>query len=173
MYYCPRGSIKMIGNKQCMFLGGAYSIDKDWRVPNVSWWHQELIRGTDVNRAIRNSNPATDLGGGVDWGQRIDVMLTHDAPPSEYLEADLAKFGYKVGPESHYNRQMLKQAVDEVRPKVLYHGHYHTRYSAPYTTKDGWQVQVEGIGANVTVKMGGQYLDPTARANHNYVIEEW
>lgn len=162
MFYLPRGSVFTVGDKRCMALGGAFSIDRAHRKFAVSWWEQEMIRPKDVDRAINNGAHGHPNGS-------IDVMFTHDSPPSEWLEANLAANGYKVGPESHQNRQMLAKAVQSVNPTDLYHGHYHWRYDAPYHHPDGWTTNIHGVAANV---MGG-WMDPTAKAGFNYLIEEW
>lgn len=162
MYYLPRGSVFTVGEKRCMALGGAFSIDRAYRKFAVSWWEQEMLRVSDIDRAIKNGSFGHPDGS-------IDVMFTHDAPPSDWLMEQLATNGYKVGPESHQNRIMLSHAVNSVSPKHLYHGHYHWRYDAPYTTDDGFTVRVHGVAANV---MGG-WMDPTAKAGFNFLIKEW
>lgn len=163
MFYCPRGSVAMIGNKKCMFVGGAYSIDKHYRTPDVSWWHQEMITHDDVDFALKNLH---DVGGA------IDVMFTHDSPNHRWLVNELAANGYKVDHNSYSNRMNLTAIVERVHPKVLYHGHYHWRYSEQLVSVlDGWIVDIEGVGANISSNTWG--MDPTARRNHNFIIEEW
>jgi hypothetical protein len=39
--YLKRGNIYRIENKNFLVLGGALSIDKDFRQPNKSWWENE------------------------------------------------------------------------------------------------------------------------------------
>lgn len=162
MYYCPRGSIVDIGDKVCMFMGGAYSIDKNMRHAGTEWWPQEMIRESDLERAFMN---VTD--------ESIDVVFSHDTPPTEFIEEELYRSGYKSDRNSAHNRQMLGALVNVVRPRDLYHGHYHWRYDTEYIGPDGWLTRVHGIGANVSVRSTGQWLDPTARPGHNYIIQEW
>ena len=160
MFYVPRGAVFAVGGTNVLGLGGAYSIDKYRRSPGVSWWEQEMIRPSDMLRAVAN---ATRVG-------QVDVMITHDAPMSDELGEMLNGAGYKVDYDSAANRAALTRVVDEVRPQRLYHGHYHHRYQTVYTTPEGWDVDVEGIGANVNPR---GYIDHTAIQNHNYIIEEW
>ena len=161
MMYCPRGSTAQIGSKLCMFLGGAYSIDKYHRTPHVSWWPQEMITDEEVERACSFLNEQ----------DYVDVMFCHDTPPTEWIEQQLASIGYKSDPNSHHNRVQVGRVVNAVLPAHLYHGHFHWRYDTLYTTPDGWVTQVHGIGANVSEV--GWKLDPTAHFGHNFVIENW
>lgn len=160
MFYCHRGSITEIGGKTCMFMGGAYSIDKSRRHPNISWWPQEMIRQSDVHRALELAE-----------GRKIDVMFTHDAPRSEFLDKWLHSEGYKVDPWSNENRAALTYVVDSVRPQDLYHGHYHHRYDSQHVSADGWRTNVHGIGANIDEVT--YYLSHQARPGRNFIIEEW
>lgn len=161
MFYCPRGSVRVIGDKQCMFMGGAFSIDKEYRKAHVSWWPQEMIRQIDVQRAFEVA----------DTHDPIDVVFSHDCPPSEYVDTWLKSEGYKVDHNSNSNRAALGYVVDHVRPQHLYHGHYHLRYDAPYTSADGWVTQCHGVGANIQPVTF--HRDPTAIYGQNYIIEEW
>lgn len=160
MYYLPRGSTFTIGERRCMALGGAFSIDRHYRKEFVSWWPQELIRDADVRHAIDN-------------GKDIDVMFCHDTPPTEWVEEQLTLKGYKSDATSAYNRLMVGHVVENVHPKELYHGHYHWRYDTLYECMDGWITTVHGVGANVSQHPGGAWLDPTAIYGHNFLIEEW
>jgi Icc-related predicted phosphoesterase len=159
MFYMPRGSVQQFGARTALALGGAFSIDKHARTPHKSWWHQELIRRSDEERAIGNAYK----------NEPIDVMLCHDAPPSEWLETQLDSNGYKVGPESKANRRTLARVVDEVRPQSLYHGHYHYRYDASYYSRQGWEVRIHGVGANVE----GNWIDHTAKPGINFIVKDW
>ncbi len=158
MYYLPRGAVFEVGDRTVLALGGAYSIDKDYRRAGVTYWPQELITDADVDRTIRNGNDT-----------KIDVMVTHDMPCVVNIEAEMQSLGYKIDTISKGNRLRLSHVVDKVRPASLYHGHMHHRHDSAYVTPDGWHVNVHGIGANV--KHG--YINHNAVYNENYVIVNW
>jgi predicted phosphodiesterase len=158
LFYCPRGSVEQIGTKTCMFVGGAYSIDKQYRHENISWWPQEKIRLSDVLSAKKNAD-----------GRTIDVMFSHDRPGSEELLNMLHSHGYKVDPDSASNREHLEEVVEYVRPQNLYHGHYHYRYDTQYSTNQGWVVNVHGVGANIE----GRWHVTEARLDKNCILVEW
>ncbi len=155
LWYCPRGSTTVIGESLCLFMGGAYSIDKAYRQPHVSWWSQELITEADIRRA-------------EEFG-KVDVVFSHDMPIVSEFEQELNKHGYKVGPESLNNRLAMNAVVAATRPQDLYHGHYHTRHTGEHTTPSGWVVDVHGVGANVNDR---GYLDHACYPEHNVLIRE-
>lgn len=130
--YLPRGHAWEWGGKKFMSLGGALSVDKGRRTPFLSWWPSETISMSDAARAILNGKCG------------VDVLFTHDAPEGvALLERFLEETPYfgqtlKMDAESLANRGMLRSVVDEVRPKLLVHGHYHLRY----------QDNLEGRGPN-------------------------
>ncbi len=133
MYYCPRGSLATIGNSKVMFIGGAYSVDKSRRTAHVSWFPRETISARDVYQALSYTGP-------------LDVMFTHDSPDNPGLDAYLEEHSYKLDYHSGENRRNLSRLVDELRPKLLCHGHYHYRYSSIYQSPQAYKTIIEGIG---------------------------
>ena len=162
-FYVPRGVVFQLGDTTCMGMGGAVSVDKAMRRPHVSWWPFEEITQMDIHVAAK----------AIDEGADVDVMFTHDGPASDSLESRLSGAGYKVDHHSYANRMNLTRVVDFVRPQRLYHGHYHERYQATYTTPDGWDVQVEGVGANLVRRFSGQVVDHNVRIGDNVLVEDF
>lgn len=137
--YSPRGHRWTWNNIRFMSLGGAYSIDKDYRVRSdearlrsaqikqdrgskltarernilrtgqESWWAQEEISQEELDYALRP--------GGV------DVLLTHDKP-----RAASPGWDRKDKEECWENQEAIQEVVDEKNPKVLLHGHLHYSY---------------------------------------------
>lgn len=120
LHYIPRGHRWEWWGLKFLGLGGAASVDRQWRTEYTSWWSTEYIREKDINKAVD--------------GGTVDVMVTHDHPvnvpiPSESHRHETNGFGW---PEfdlkmSRDNRQALQAVVDEVKPKLYLHGHYHSR----------------------------------------------
>lgn len=132
MFYCPRGSTTRIGDANVMFLGGAYSIDKSDRKPHISYFEAETIGAGDMYNAFQHKDP-------------VDVMFTHDTVSTKVLYDFLT---HKIDYQSEMNRVNLGRVVDEIKPKMLIHGHYHRRYSTVYTSTEGYRTLIEGLGAN-------------------------
>lgn len=107
--YLPRGYRFDLDGLTFLCLGGAASIDRDYRVDGESWWREELIDDIDVHVACR-------LG-------HADVMLTHDCP------IDVSLVDLRDDAATITNRTRLQQVVDAVSPRYLFHGHYHMRHT--------------------------------------------
>lgn len=108
LWYIQRGSNIKIGNINCLFIGGAHSIDKVHRVKGVSWFPQENLRDVDVAKALSH--------------KRVDVVFSHDCPDSINIVHD-------VHPESIWNRHRLQSIADKYKMiKWWYFGHYHQPY---------------------------------------------
>jgi len=130
-WYIPRGMQWEWDGLQFAGMGGAWSIDKDQRVPGESWWPTETIRDKDI-----------------DWmlDTKADVLFSHDTVSYVKVPNILAIR------ESELNREKIDVVVRNIRPELIIHGHYHVRYSAvgsfPYDRNgelDWHEFQVEGL----------------------------
>lgn len=132
LHYLPRGTVWKIGHVTCLALGGAFSIDRDWRIgeelysgkPETLWWSTEMIRFEEATQAVKN---AKEKG-------PVDIMFTHDCPTGTDIEGIHSKDKW-IYPETWQNRDLLREVFDEVQPKLLIHGHYHTRYTSKLPLK--------------------------------------
>ena len=119
VHYITRGTIWEWEGLSFLGLGGAVSVDKSWRKEGISWFPQEVINDQDVMRATRIP--------------RVDVMITHDCPDGVDIPG-ISDNPYGFPQEdldaSEEHRKILGSVVDSVKPSLLYHGHFHTRYSA-------------------------------------------
>jgi len=68
--YLKRGRVYTIENIKFLVLGGALSIDKQFRKPDKSWWKQEYWNETEKN----------DLFHMLKTNNRFDYVLTHTGP---------------------------------------------------------------------------------------------
>jgi len=146
--YLPRGYAWEWGGVRFMALGGAYSIDRLRRTKFIDHWPQEEITWAQAERAI-TAGP-------------VDVMFTHDAPhglghldamlaegDSSWAAAFGAKWYYQLKPGSQKHRELVRAVVDEVRPRVLIHGHYHYRHEDTLEG-DGYTTKVTGLDCDGT-----------------------
>lgn len=115
--HLPRGHRWTWGDHTWLALGGAVSMDQQWRVPGIDWWPGEALTPSDIDAAV---------GGGP-----TDVMVCHDAPAGPAIPdpreieppADLVE-------QANQHRAAIRSVVDATRPGALWHGHFHVRYSA-------------------------------------------
>lgn len=145
LWHAPRAHRWLFDGVQFMSMGGAYSIDKEFRKVGVSWWWEELTTDEEIDAGI---------AGGL-----VDILLTHDCPAGvqgaidEYGGLDRQKDRW---PDSLANRVRIKRLVEQVRPFALVHGHYHHRntenFRFPFGDEDGnvvyWNTLIEGLACD-------------------------
>ena len=134
--YLPRGYRWEWRGSSFVALGGADSIDKTWRTPGVDWWPEEAITYQDVE--------IVSSGGYADYMICHDVPYGVDVPAIKGNPMGWPSFAVKAS-ENH--RQILRAAVDEVKPQTLIHGHMHCRYDDILVGED-YKTKVIGLDMN-------------------------
>lgn len=167
--YVPRGHRWTWSVVRFAAFGGAYSVDKAWRlqlegerqlrddmkeearrsfgsrprrIPNHSgtlWFPEEEMTDADMDRSLEDATP-------------VDVMLTHDKP-----HASNPMWNRKDFPECLPNQRRLQRAVRTLQPGLLVHGHLHYRYRDTIRTGDDAYCRVEGLGGDPTADEHGGY----------------
>lgn len=124
----PRGYRGLLGHtvsRSWVSLGGANSIDFKGRTEGISWWREESITIADVYNTIQ--------------GGLADYMFSHDAPAGIDIEysTKTKNSGWHTDELRYSNagREMLKHAVDVVRPNIIFHGHHHVYQDSISTIK--------------------------------------
>lgn len=134
VHLIPDGFVATIGTKTVAFLGGAVSIDRDWREENVSWWKDER-----VNPHIVNAWAMEDV--------KADVLICHEAPlrpkglGSIMIPPDVER-------DCDEDRNFIRTAAEILEPEFIFHGHYHLRTSTTLFISDGKKSSVEGMNCN-------------------------
>lgn len=129
-------------------VGGAASIDRQGRIPLKSWWPQEGISQSAVDR-VRNLK------------MKADVLITHEAsndpvPPVQQILGNpfiQMRWPYEDIVESEVQRQRVSQVLDVVQPKLHVHGHWHLPY-----TRVGKDLTTASIGANYASYAENSYV---------------
>jgi hypothetical protein len=129
--YMPNGYREEIDGHTWLMMGGAVSIDKEYRKIGKSYWPQEIISDEDAQRGLT--------------GGHADVMLTHDCPSDVIHDWMMIPNGnYKILNESQINRIKLQGIVDGVEPQWVIHGHLHYPYHKIVNTHYG-NIHVVGL----------------------------
>jgi hypothetical protein len=112
-------------------VGGATSIDRDLRVPGVSWWPEERLTEREVCEA---------LGYGP-----VDILFTHDAPTCIPM---------RLVPDvlSMVNRTAMSQVGRALRPALWFHGHYHQSVTYCFEHRTG-VTTVRGLGRDYATEV--------------------
>lgn len=141
--YAPRGHRWNWFGVRFLALGGAYSIDRNWRVIGESFFWEEVLDDDDVK------NAGTD---------EVDIMLTHDIPAGIDMQTLMTIRGreFSIINESYRNTMRVREVVDKVNPLLLFHGHYHINYSQKL---DNDLTTVVGLSCDGSGKDSYQVID--------------
>jgi len=99
--------VKEFDGKTVFYLRGAYSTDRDMRIPGISWWEYEELNYEQLCNAIKLYDES-----------RPDIVITHDCPTI----ARTKMFGYR-----HSGRTVpaLQNMFEIHQPPVWAFGHHH------------------------------------------------
>ena len=145
--YARRGLTWIWDDVEFIALGGAYSVDKQWRLdqeaktgkPESLWFPEEEMTDEEMNEILEELD-----------GRSVDVMLAHDKPRSSNPDWNRKDFL-----ECLPNQDRLQAAVQALRPVLYLHGHLHFRYTGqavyPIEKMSGGymgECRVEGLDCN-------------------------
>lgn len=127
--YCPFGTVLEIEGMNILCCGGAESIDKDYRIPGVSWWHEEVITQSDMDNL-----PECD----------IDIVVSHTVPRHfiSLPSLDLANT-VKLNDPSTMALQLIYHKYE---PKRWYFGHFHRYMHTEYKGCEITGLSCESLG---------------------------
>lgn len=147
-------------------LGGAHSVDQQWRTPHTDWWEQEWVSDAELD-AFRA-------------GGELDVVFMHDSPagaPNEITDDEKSQRDayHRFGPFAMYraaeHRERLGAAVDVTDPSMIFHGHYHRRMESTYSRDGGRTCRVIGLDQGGSVYKNTYLFDTVVElplAGRNY-----
>lgn len=162
--YLARGQRLRWRGVELLALGGAHSIDRDWRLqaephPRSYWWPQETLTHRDVQRACE--------------GGRCDILLSHDAPAGVTIFADSHSDSHVYARETESNRAAVAAVVDATRPVLVLHAHWHVRYSGQYRNQSlRLDLPVEGLDRDGSYERNWLLLDLDAFRDANGIGAE-
>ncbi len=124
LYRLLRGEIYQLpatnGTASCFVMGGAYSVDKMWRVEGCDWWPEEIPSRAELAHGRKTLERA---------GWKVDYVLTHDCAP---FMLHTLTFDSPFGHIDHRDR--LTDFLGEVDGRTSfthwYCGHYHVNRHA-------------------------------------------
>lgn len=115
--FAKDGEVFQLGGKSVCVCGGAYSVDKDYRLARgYNWWKDEQPSKEIKNRVEQQLETHH-------W--KIDVMLTHTCPEKyEPVEVFLSCIDQSTVDKT--TEEWLDYLEDRLNYFVWYAGHYHT-----------------------------------------------
>jgi len=94
--------------KDLFFLSGAWSIDKNQRIPGVSWWDDEELSHTQLEDAVEK------------WkNSKAEILLSHEGPHSVVSTVWPWISGYDK------TRCALDEMIKIRKPSQVIFGHHH------------------------------------------------
>lgn len=110
IFWLKRGNIYKIKGKSFLAIGGAFSVDKNYRIQNISWWSDEEINNAEITNTFENL---------VKYGNKVDYVLTHTCP--KFLIDKMFGLDFKNDANSNFFNT-LYTLIDF---KHWYFGHFH------------------------------------------------
>lgn len=162
IWFAPNGLVWSLNSGKTNFiaLGGAYSVDKQWRLGQEKrdaqkmlrmnaelgysyieyvtretlWFPEEEMTDSEMDKILGNVT------------ERIDIILSHDVPFGANVPISLLPIA-----ECEPNQRRLQKAVKTLKPKLLIHGHLHVNYvDGMRIGDDGAFTEIHGLGADVS-----------------------
>jgi hypothetical protein len=128
--YLKRGKIYTIDDFKFLVLGGALSVDKDFRKPNISWWEREYWSEQEKENVFQLLEKANVF----------DCVLSHTGP--QHINKIL--FEYLLSSYSNKFEDDVALLNDEIHQKIQFDewwcGHWHVnKYKNKKKTNHGYQ----------------------------------
>ena len=115
LIFAKNGELYDIDNKKVLVIGGAYSVDKNYRIIyGYPWFKDEQLNKEEMANILNKYK-----------GQYIDIVLSHTCP----LKYEPTEVFMKGIDQSHIDKSM-ERFLDKVEQSINYDkwycGHYHT-----------------------------------------------
>lgn len=112
--FAPRGHRWEVAGRRFGALGGAVSVDQQWRTPGKDWWPEEATTKADVEA----------LG-----QEKLDVLLSHEVPAfvSGLVSGMVDPLPEHISWDAWQNRLRIADAAVNTQPALIFSGHWHQR----------------------------------------------
>ncbi|WP_411677817.1 metallophosphoesterase family protein [Caproicibacter sp.] len=117
LIFAKDGEIYDIDGQRCIVIGGAYSVDKFYRLQNgYGWWPDEQPSEKVKATVEKNLSAA---------GNTVDVVLSHTCP-FRYIPREVFLPGIDQSTVDNSTEEWLDTIEGKLNYKKWYCGHYHT-----------------------------------------------
>lgn len=115
--FAKDGEVYDFDNKKTLVMGGAYSVDKDYRLAmGYNWYPSE-----QPNENIKNKVKKVLK----EYNNKVDVILSHTCP-FKYMPYEVFMSGIDQSKVDNSTEIFLDEIEDTTDYKKWYCGHYHT-----------------------------------------------
>jgi predicted phosphodiesterase len=110
VFHLRRGEIYTIHDKKFFCFGGAFSVDRDTRTLNKTYWEEEIPSSEEMTYAVQNLNKHNN---------EVDFIVTHTLPNE--LVSMIGLNRGRIDP----TRNFLSFIASTVKFEKWYCGHFH------------------------------------------------
>ena len=115
LIFAKNGELYDIDNKKVLVIGGAYSVDKNYRIIyGYPWFKDEQLSKEEMNNILNKYK-----------GQHIDIVLSHTCP-LKYEPTEVFMKGIEQSDVDKSMEKFLDKVEDSINYDKWYCGHYHT-----------------------------------------------
>jgi hypothetical protein len=112
--YMKKGTTMILPDgRNVLFIGGADSVDKQFRTPGYDWFPEELINETDIKNLP---------------DEKVDIVISHTCPDEFEMRSTFGNGKKFDDPSRHYLSLVLKK----YKPKNWYFSHWHQYKASQY-----------------------------------------
>lgn len=117
LLFAKDGEIYMINRKPCLVIGGAYSVDKQYRLDHGWKWFPDEQPDDATKKRVEKKI--------ADFGAPLHAILSHTCP-LKYEPVEVFLAGIDQSKVDKSTEQWLDKIEDETEYEKWYCGHYHT-----------------------------------------------
>ena len=115
--FAKDGEIYNFNNKKVLAIGGAYSVDKYFRLSRGYNWYESEQPSEETKKKIKNVLKNLD--------NKVDIILSHTCP-YKYLPREMFLDGIDQSTVDNSTEYFLDEIEESTEYKLWYCGHYHT-----------------------------------------------
>lgn len=115
--FAKDAEIYNFNNNKVFVIGGAYSIDKDFRLKNGYNWYPSEQPNEETKNKVKNILKSID--------NKIDIILSHTCP-YKYIPREMFLSGVDQSKVDNSTERFLDEIEEISDYKLWYCGHYHT-----------------------------------------------
>lgn len=112
------GEIYNINGKRCLVIGGAYSVDKEYRLANHYAWFESEQPSKEIMKYVEKQ---------INKNRKVDIVLTHTCP----IDTEPRHMFLPFIDQSTVDKTtelFLQRVADWIDFDEWYFGHYHGRW---------------------------------------------
>lgn len=120
LFFAKDGEVYNFDGRKCIAIGGAYSVDKYWRLSRGAAWWEDEQPSDEIKLQIENKLATLNY--------KIDVVLSHTCP-YKYVPREVFLSCVDQSTVDNSTELWLDILEDKLDYKKWYCGHYHTNKS--------------------------------------------